>query len=146
MQERCRCEEKEKQADAKWLFGALLESRNLDVYWSLMNDVPIQSVNGTTLRALDYIFSDHERDHHSYMNSAKYTHSVNSEYQANFPWGYSMSSCEELVQPHRKESISWAMEHRFVHIGYGRDHVLSSMSGGNSSTRCIFMPSKADSL
>lgn len=35
-----------KQANAKRLFDARLKSRNLDWYRSLMNDVPIQSING----------------------------------------------------------------------------------------------------
>lgn len=60
-----------------------------------MNDVPIRSVNGTRLRAPNYVFGDHERDHHSHMKIAKYTHFVNPEYQASFQWGYSMLSYEE---------------------------------------------------
>lgn len=110
-----------------------------------MIDVPIQSINKVTLKALDYVFGNHELDHHSHKVSATYTHSVNPDYQASFQQGYPMLSYKELIQPRQEESVLWVMEHQSIHIGYGYDHGLSFASGDNSSARCILMPLKMDS-
>lgn len=73
--EQSRYEEAKKQAEAKRLFDAHLESHNLVLYSNLMNDVPIRSLNGVSLKVLDYVFGDHKQDQHCHKASAKYTHS-----------------------------------------------------------------------
>lgn len=73
--EQSRYEEAKKQAEAKQLFDTRLESRNLVLYSNLMNDVPIRSLNGVSLKVLGYVFGDHKQDQHCHKASAKYTHS-----------------------------------------------------------------------
>lgn len=89
-----------------------------------MNDVPNRSINRITLKAPYFVFGDHERVRHSHKVSAKYTHSINLDYQASFLRGYLMSSYEELIQPRQEESVSWVIEHRSVRICYGRDATI----------------------